>query len=160
MAKKSSTPKSEFADKGSQAFAGLDRMIFGKVPAEFSPRRLMAANALGFRFFKLNAEERAQLNDDNYIYDGMFWDASLCAFLCLCNPSFLFKAVRVPEAAISEIMGWIDTNKLSAGTSGFKEVMEHYNSVMEAIVRSSAEEIPDARPGNGVGARDTGLSGE
>lgn len=133
-------------------------MIKGKVPKVFAPRRLMAAQALGFRFFKLNEAERAQLNDSNFIYDGMFWDATICAFLCLCPDSTLWRAFRTPDRVIEEILKWADENELGAGTPGFTEIMTHYNVVMEYIMKSAAEPVKTAGRGNAVAG--TGLPGE
>lgn len=148
--------RGQFEDQGSRALATQDRLLFGEVPQPWAPRRLMAANAMGFKFFKLNADERAQLADANYVYDGMFWDAVLCAFLCSCKAAFLFRAVRLPDAAVQEVMTWADEKKLTPGAPNWDDVMNHYNSVMEAIIRSSAEEVPlnGTASGNGEAATD------
>lgn len=157
VAAKLAAKTAQFAGKENTALA--DRpTLFGEPTEPFGARRLMAAQAMGFRFFRLSDAEREQLNDQNFIYDGMFWDATIAAYICQCPLSEVFHAIRTPTAIMEKAGLWAENLKIAPGRSSFEEVMGFLAYIIEGIVASSAQEVnektespkPKARAAEGL----------
>ena len=148
--------RGDFEDEASKTLARVD-VLFDQKVSPFAPRRLMAAQALGLRFFKLSPAEREQLKDANFIYDGMFWDATIVSFLSTCPLPTLFRAMRTPEAVSTDIFDWADEHQIAPGSESFDQVLSLFTQIIQDMVVSHAEPIDPkavARP------EEAGLPGE
>lgn len=130
----------EFQDARSQAVASTP-LLFGKPTFKFGARRMIAAQAMGLRFFKLTDQDRASLDMDNFLYDGIFWDGTIVAFLALSTDTDVARAVRKPDEYVNKALAWAEAENIVAGTQAFNDVQDFFNQVIMAIVASSAEPL-------------------
>jgi hypothetical protein len=146
-------PESLAAPGGPPA-APATHYFMGRELAPFSPRRQIAAQAMGNRLLS----GRARLHEGG-AYDGMVADAVALLGLCLASPAAIKRAAVRPEEAVGLSLDWAEDLGIAVGAPAFAEACAVYAAILREIQERQFEIVETGEAGaprkNGEGGPHT-----
>lgn len=121
--------KAERFPEKANGFDGSGYWLGGRELHAFSPSRYRAADAMGWRFQRLDADQQTELARTSG-YPGMAQDVGIVLWLMNVGSSQVERAIRNPEWALSQMSVWYDDAELGWSGRNFGEALRIYSSVI------------------------------
>ncbi|HET7237755.1 MAG TPA: hypothetical protein VFI76_01925 [Terrimicrobiaceae bacterium] len=121
--------KAEPLTARANGFDGSGYWLGGRELHAFSPSRYRAADAMGWRFQRLDADQQTELARTSG-YPGMAQDVGIVLWLMNVGPSQVERAIRNPEWALSQMAVWYDDAEMGWSGRNFGEALRIYSSVI------------------------------
>tara|TARA_R110000772_G_scaffold78559_1_gene168569 strand:- start:22975 stop:23523 length:549 start_codon:yes stop_codon:yes gene_type:complete len=104
----------------------------------FNSIRQMAAQKLGMEFLNMG-EEALEEFQSRQTYNGIFWDAVVCVYLCLKPLSVATKAIDRTATVRKDAMNWAQAQKIEIGGEAHSTLIDAFGVILSDVMESIAE---------------------